>query len=339
MTLRLPLFFAGLAVGFLPFSASAQPPAVPRALSVDETEGVMVPLPPDSDTDTQLRIQIYLDERNFGPGNLDGRIGEFGKKAASVYNQINNIAVGNYGPLIERSAKAVPQPYTTYTIKEGDLVFVTPGMPGKPSLQAKTKYLGYTELMEFVSERFHTSEEFLMKINAGKNFNTLKPGSILKVPNVKPFEIENWAKYVQFKPEEPATSHAVVVDIKARVAIFFDDKNKPIASFPITPGQPKFIKFGEWKVTNMVSTPTFRWDKSMLEEGRRSSSFYELPIGPNNPVGIMWCGTSRSGIGLHGTNNPLTIGRAESHGCIRLANWDAVRLPTLLRPGSRVVIR
>ena len=89
----------------------------------------------------------------------------------------------------------------------------------------------------------------------------------------------------------------------------------------------------------MVSTPTFRWDKSMLEEGKRSDSFYELPLGPNNPVGIMWCGTSRSGIGLHGTPNPHTIGRAESHGCIRLANWDAVRLPGLLRPGSRVIIR
>ena len=164
-------------------------------------------------------------------------------------------------------------------------------------------------------------------------------GSVVKVPNISPFELENWAKHVQFKTEGPQASHSVVVDIRARVAIFFDDQNRPIASFPITPGRPKFIQFGEWKVTNMVSTPTFRWDKSMLEEGKRSDSFYELPLGPNNPVGIMWCGTSRSGIGLHGTPNPHTIGRAESHGCIRLANWDAVRLPGLLRPGSRVIIR
>lgn len=340
--------FLPLAAGFVftlqpSLSAFAQKTPPPRAEPVTEVDAksgeILVPLPPAIEIDTLLRLQIFLDNNNFGPGKLDGAIGEFGKKAASVYNQIHGIAVGNYGPLLEASRRAVPDPYTTYMVKEGDLAYVTPDLPRQPSQQAKTKYLGYTDLLEFVSERFHTSEEFLVRSNPGKNLNALRPGVILKVPNVKPFELENWAKYVQFKAEEPGTSHAVVVDIRARVAIFFDRNNKPIASFPITPGEPKFIKFGEWKVTNMVSTPTFRWDKSMLEEGKRSSSYYELPIGPNNPVGVMWCGTSRSGIGLHGTNNPLTIGRAESHGCIRLANWDAVRLPGLLRPGARVVIR
>jgi lipoprotein-anchoring transpeptidase ErfK/SrfK len=281
---------------------------------------------------------MYLDENNFGPGYLDGKIGEYGKKAASVYNQIKGIPVGNYYPIIQSAKKRIPELYTTYTIKEGDLKFVTPNLPSQPQAQAKTKYLGYGSLLEFAAERFHTSDEFLQQLN-GKSLSNLKPGSTLKVPNITPFELENWAKNVQFKTEEPYTSHAVVVDIRARVAIFFNDQNQPIASFPVTPGRPKFIQFGEWKVTNMVSTPTFRWDKSMLEEGKRSDQFYELPLGPNNPVGIMWCGTSRSGIGLHGTPSPHTIGRAESHGCIRLANWDAYRLPTLLRPGSRVVIR
>ena len=319
---------------------SAQDSPPPRAVPLDlaDKEGNYAPLPPKTDLDANLRIQIYLDENNFGPGYLDGKIGEFGKKAASVYNQINGIPVGNYHPLIEASQKRVPEPYTTYTIKEEDLKFVTANLPPNPPEQAKTKYLGYRNLLEFTAERFHTSDEFLQQIN-GKNLYGLAPGSVVKVPNISPFELENWAKHVKFKPEGPQASHSVVVDIRARVAIFFDDQNRPIASFPITPGRPKFIQFGEWKVTNMVSTPTFRWDKSMLEEGKRSDSFYELPLGPNNPVGIMWCGTSRSGIGLHGTPTPHTIGRAESHGCIRLANWDAVRLPGLLRPGSRVIIR
>ena len=321
-------------------AAAAQDTAAPRAVPLDlaDKDGNYAPLPPREDLEANLRLQIYLDENNFGPGYLDGKIGEYGKKAASVYNQIKGIPVGNYYPLIEASKKRVPELYTTYTIKEGDLKFVTASLPSQPCEQAKTKYLGYSSLLEFAAERFHTSDEFLQQVN-GKNLYGLKPGSILKVPNVTPFELENWAKHVQFKSELPYASHAVVVDIRARVAIFFDEQNRPIASFPITPGQPKFIQFGEWKVTNMVSTPTFRWDKSMLEQGKRSDSFYELPLGPNNPVGIMWCGTSRSGIGLHGTPNPHTIGRAESHGCIRLANWDAVRLPGLLRPGARVVIR
>ncbi len=330
---------AGLLWVNLP-SLHAQDSPPPRAVPLDlaDSNGNYAPLPAKTDLEGNLRLQIYLDENNYGPGYLDGKIGEFGKKAASVYNQIKGIPVGNYYQMIEASKKRVPEIYTTYTFKEGDLKFVSPGLPANPPEQAKTKYLGYRSLLEMVAERFHTSEEFLQRVNGKKLYN-LRPGNSIKVPNVTPFEIENWAKNVLFKKEEPFTSHAVVVDIRARVAIFFNHENQPIASFPITPGRPKFIQFGEWKVTNMVSTPTFRWDKSMLEEGKRSDQFYELPLGPNNPVGVMWCGTSRSGIGLHGTSTPHTIGRAESAGCIRLANWDAVRLPKLLRPGSRVVIR
>lgn len=339
MTFRFSALLALAALISVAAPLSAQNSA-PKAVPLDlaDADGHFAPLPAKDDLEGNLRLQIYLDENNFGPGYLDGKIGEFGKKAASVYNQIKGVPVGNYHRMIEAAKKRVPEIYTTYTFKEGDLKFLSPNLPSKPQDQARTKYLGYRTLLEFAAERYHTSDEFLQALN-GRNLYSLKPGNTIKVPNVTPFEMENWAKYVQFKAEEPYTSHSVVVDIRARVAIFFNAQNQPIASFPITPGRPKFIQFGEWKVTNMVSLPTFRWDKSMLEQGKRSDQYYELPLGPNSPVGIIWCGTSRSGIGLHGTATPHTIGRAESAGCIRLANWDAVRLPTFLRPGARVVIR
>ncbi len=339
MTARFPALLASAAFLLAAFPLSAQESA-PKAIPLDlaDQDGNFAALPAKDDLEANLRIQIYLDENNFGPGYLDGKIGEFGKKAASVFNQIRGIPVGNYYGLIEASKKRVPELYTTYTIKEGDLKLISAGLPSKPQDQAKTKYLGYRSLLEFTAERFHTSDDFLQQINGGNLYN-LKPGDTMKVPNITPFELENWPKGVLFKAEPPATGHSVVVDIRARVAIFFDAENKPIASFPITPGRPKFIQFGEWKVTNMVSMPTFRWDKSMLEDGKRSDQFYELPLGPNSPVGIIWCGTSRNGIGLHGTATPHNIGRGESAGCIRLANWDAIRLPKLLRPGARVIIR
>jgi lipoprotein-anchoring transpeptidase ErfK/SrfK len=66
---------------------------------------------------------------------------------------------------------------------------------------------------------------------------------------------------------------------------------------------------------------------------------FDLPPGPNSPVGVIWCGLNKSGIGLHGTADPETIGRAQSAGCIRLANWDAIRLPNFISPGSSVEIR
>ncbi len=84
--------------------------------------------------------------------------------------------------------------------------------------------------------------------------------------------------------------------------------------------------------------PYFRYDESMLNHGVRSDNFINLPPGPNSPVGVLWMGLSKSGIGLHGTNNPETIGRAASHGCIRLANWDAVKLSAMVTQGGTVQI-
>jgi lipoprotein-anchoring transpeptidase ErfK/SrfK len=112
-----------------------------------------------------------------------------------------------------------------------------------------------------------------------------------------------------------------------------------LAAFPITPGKPQFIPHGQWKIVNMTTTPDFRYDKQFLEQGTRSTTAFAIPPGPNSPVGILWAGLSKSGIGLHGTANPRTIGRAQSAGCVRFANWDAIRLPTLVRPGALVIVK
>jgi lipoprotein-anchoring transpeptidase ErfK/SrfK len=112
-----------------------------------------------------------------------------------------------------------------------------------------------------------------------------------------------------------------------------------VATFPITPGQPKFIKYGIWELKSCMELPYWRYDKSLLETGKRGSESLNIPPGPNSPVGILWAGLSKPGIGMHGTGTPDTIGRARSHGCIRLANWDAIRLPNVIRPGASVEIR
>jgi lipoprotein-anchoring transpeptidase ErfK/SrfK len=78
--------------------------------------------------------------------------------------------------------------------------------------------------------------------------------------------------------------------------------------------------------------PTVRWDEAMLHRGMRGSDFYELPPGPNNPVGIIWMEMSRKGSGIHGTDAPEAMGRTTSHGCIRLSNWDTLDLGTKVLP-------
>jgi lipoprotein-anchoring transpeptidase ErfK/SrfK len=95
---------------------------------------------------------------------------------------------------------------------------------------------------------------------------------------------------------------------------------------------------GEWKVRGITKMPMFRYDKEMLQHGQRSGNFYLLRPGPRNPVGVMWIALNKKGIGIHGTNDPASIGHTASHGCIRLANWDVVRLATKIKPGDTVSI-
>jgi lipoprotein-anchoring transpeptidase ErfK/SrfK len=137
--------------------------------------------------------------------------------------------------------------------------------------------------------------------------------------------------------EETETIADGPVLVKPNVAV----KPNPalVASFPITPGKPQFIHYGTWKLNNSVELPVWRYDQSLLDTGKRSNNALNIPPGPNSPVGIIWNGLSRPGIGLHGTSDPETIGRARSAGCIRLANWDAIRIPTLIRPGATVEVR
>jgi lipoprotein-anchoring transpeptidase ErfK/SrfK len=115
-----------------------------------------------------------------------------------------------------------------------------------------------------------------------------------------------------------------------------------LAALPITPGQPgggaTETKAGTLKILGIATSPTFRWDKGVLDHGQRTDTAYLLPPGPNNPVGVLWIGLNKPGIGIHGTNSPQTIGRAASHGCMRVANWDVVRLSKMITKGMTVVI-
>ncbi len=309
-------------------------------LGVMRDDAKFTPAPSGKDVEGITRVQIFLDENNFGPGKIDGEMGEFTLKAGQIYNQVNKLPKDNWFVIVQSARRMVTSTYATYRLRENDFRFLVPSLPAKPEDQAQYKYLGYKDIKEFVGEKFHTSQVCLERLNPNVNFSKLKPGDLVVVPNVKsPFCIEH-VPYSQKFPEDPLLSaHRVVVDTKERVATFYDEKDRLFASFPITPGQKKFIHVGNWVVQTMITTPEFRWDKSMLNEGKRSEQFYQLPPGPNNPVGILWAGTNKSGIGLHGTSSPDTIGRSESHGCVRLANWDAVRLPTLIRPGAKMEMK
>lgn len=292
------------------------------------------------DRDTVLRIQIFLDRNLFGPGKIDGAIGEFTYKAVVNYNYAHGHRdIYNWGHAQEAAEREVPVPYAAYKIKADLLAYVNPNLPEEPEEQAKLPFMAYRSLVELIAERFHTDETFLELINPQKKMNALKPGDIVVVPNVRSFRIEGVKPMQSYKTDAVLSSHTIVIDTTERMAAVYSEKEMMLAAFPITPGKPQFIPLGEWEVKTIMNTPSFRYDKQFLEEGVRGDEAHQLPPGPNSPVGIIWCGLSKSGIGLHGTALPRTIGRSRSAGCVRFANWDAIRLPQLIRPGSRVIVR
>jgi lipoprotein-anchoring transpeptidase ErfK/SrfK len=131
----------------------------------------------------------------------------------------------------------------------------------------------------------------------------------------------------------------VRVDTKEKSLKLFED-DKLLAAFPVTPGSERLpAPVGSWKIESIVMLPIFRWDPKMLNEGERSSAGINLPPGPRNPVGIVWMQLNTKGIGIHGTDDPAGIGRTSSHGCIRLANWDAAKLARMVTAGCAVEIQ
>lgn len=309
--------------------------------------------------DAAVRLQIHLDQKLFGPGFIDGKPGTFTKKAIAAYNETVGRSPDDLDALQQEADQAVKETYVVASCPQNARKFVNTSLPYKRAEQAKEEALYYRSYLEYMAERYHTSEDVLIELNGRKTAWAVRPGKTLFVPNVEPFLIEEIRSGRAYQAgENGLDERRVVIDTKEKQIRVFAPMDvsvasageaisvKPdytsyrlIATFPTTPGQERYIHRGTWKVRNAVECPTWRYDKQMLKEGKRSKEYLNIPGGPNNPIGVMWFGLTKSGIGIHGTDSPRTIGRAQSSGCYRLANWDVARLPGLIRPGAVVEVK
>jgi lipoprotein-anchoring transpeptidase ErfK/SrfK len=303
-----------------------------------------------------MRAQLFLDGSDFKPGVIDGHWGEFMRKALIRYEEAQGKSGAHFG-------KTAPDQFdlpfdesrpllTSYTFSPNDQNFIG-HVPASHAQQARQQSLPYRDFLELLGEKFHAKGDFLRQLNPGYDWRKAKPGDVVKVPNViKPFDLKE-AIDLQKQTDAAEKSDSVPTEDKKpaneRLALFasvsekileLKQGDKLVGSYPITPGSKSLpAPIGEWFVKGFTWMPTFRWDEAMLEHGQRSGHYYELPSGPNNPVGIIWMELNHKGSGLHGTDAPETIGRTTSHGCIRLSNWDALDLATKVLPGVHITIR
>ncbi len=289
------------------------------------------------DAEGRLRFQVFLDRNAFVPGKVDGQTGEFSLKAARRWISAEE---GRTAAALFEAAQAMEGETTIlFEVPAEALNFVGP-MPATLEEKAAAKGLSYTSLAEYVAERFHTDEATLARLNPELKTGAINPGDSVRVPNVTPFKIE--------APRIESSTAARLAG--ASIQILHEEHVLEVrrggvlmAAFPITVGgKPEHVRTGLWKVESITANPSFMWDDEMLKNGRQGDKQYLLPPGPNNPVGVIWMALQPvSGpvahIGIHGTSDPAHIGRNQSSGCIRLANWDVVRLARLIGPGTKVM--
>ena len=294
------------------------------ALAAALAQAPQVPPPPAAPAaGSALQMQVMLDRAGFSPGVIDGQMGNNTKKARAAYEKSGNAGAISPGE----------QPLTTYTITPEDAAgpFIE-RMPTDMMEMANLPALGYTSLVEAIAERFHTTPEFLQRLNRGVQFAA---GQQIQVPNVQPMAIPQGK---QPAGESGKADVVLTVSKTTSAAVAADASGKIVFYAPVTTGsQHDPLPIGEWKVNGVQLNPTFRYNPDLFWDADPSHTKATIPPGPNNPVGLVWIDLSKPHYGLHGTPEPSTIGRTQSHGCVRLTNWDALRLSALVKPGTRVV--
>jgi lipoprotein-anchoring transpeptidase ErfK/SrfK len=294
------------------------------------------PEPPPLPCGDYLGFQVLLDRQGFSPGEIDGRPGANFTHALAALQAARRLPTTGEPDCDTWHALGGDQAgewVATYTVSEKDVTGpFEERIPRELLQQAKLPSLAYRSAMELLGERFHSSPSLIERMNPKLR---LAPGAEIRVPATIPFDVDTKPNADQAPTDITIT---VTTDDSALRAV---NANGSVILFaPVTTGsQYDPLPIGNWKVTRVLWKPVFHYNPKLFWDADPKDTRATIKPGPNNPVGVVWIALDREHYGLHGTPAPANVGHTESHGCVRLTNWDAARVASLVKPGTPVQFR